>query len=320
MKHSNLAKSPSYYELFAVIEAKRSMSGEDKAFEQLLVYTCIRVCLLGPNEAVFASMVMDVTTKPGRKAFVEFLVNCSFCDTDQLGLDPTMTYLEDIKCWRIECPTEDGEEVPSYVYSDKVIVAANRLFGRHMRCFLGSLDMLPKGSKLKHDVVVKESWLYMADKHCDEIKFLRKIRDALSGKGDIDFEYPRLLHSRCVKLWTGTHDDTKNLYRSLPITTTTGNDGGSGRPAPMWPSCEHRRIVMQPVGEPLRFLKSVLELIIMLHDAMQCHSAILSECSILHCDISTNNILVVRTDSGLMQGMLIDFDCTVDIEVSKGEA
>ncbi|KAJ1672536.1 hypothetical protein EV182_006985, partial [Spiromyces aspiralis] len=73
---ANVAKSPSYYELFAVLEAKRSVSGEDEAFEQLLLYTrqlyasqhdrrfawgvvvCgshVRVCLLGPNEAVFAS-------------------------------------------------------------------------------------------------------------------------------------------------------------------------------------------------------------------------------------------------------------------------
>ncbi|KAJ1675946.1 hypothetical protein EV182_000273 [Spiromyces aspiralis] len=181
MKHSNLAKSPSYYELFAVIEAKRSVSGEDEAFEQLLVYTR---SWTSPQE-------------PGREAFVELLVNCSFCDTN-------------------------------------------------------------------------------------------------------------------------------NLYHGLPITITTGNNGGnddgSGGQAPMWPSREHRRIVMEPVGKPLRFLESVPELIIVLHDAMKCHSAILSECRILHRDISTNNILVVRPESGLVRGMLIDFDCAIDMEGSEGEA
>ncbi|KAJ1675385.1 hypothetical protein EV182_001372 [Spiromyces aspiralis] len=346
-----LAKSPSYYELFAVIEAKCSVSKGNRAFEQLLMYTrqlyasqhdrrfawgvvvCgshVRVCLLGPNKAVFASTVMDVATGPGRKTFVEFLVNCSFCDIDQLGLDPTMTYLEDIKCWKIECPTEDGGEIPSYVYSDKVIVAADRLFGRHTRCFLGSLDMPAEGSELKHDVVVKDSWSHAADKRCDEVKSLRKIRDALSGKEGIDFEYPRLLHGGCVKLWTGATDsdgkpvfiadDTDYLYRGLLITTTTGNDGGSGGPAPVWPSREHRRIVIGSVGESLRSLKSVPELIIVLRDAMKCHSVILSECGILHRDISTNNILVVRPESGLVRGMLIDFDCAVDTEGSEGDA
>ncbi|KAJ1669645.1 hypothetical protein EV182_008666, partial [Spiromyces aspiralis] len=169
------------------------VSGEDRAFEQLLAYTrrlyalqhdrrfawgvvvcgsSVRVCLLDPNEAVFASTVMDVATGPGREAFVEFLVNCSFCNT-------------------------------------------------------------------------------------------------------------------------------KNLYRGLPIiTTTTGNDGGSGGPALIWPSREHRRIVMRPVDEPLWLVKSLPELIIVLRDVMKCHSAVVEECRILHRDISTNIILVVRPELG----------------------
>ncbi|KAJ1673231.1 hypothetical protein EV182_005641, partial [Spiromyces aspiralis] len=350
----DLDKSPGYYELFAVLEAKGSVSKETRVFEQLLVYTrqlyalqhdrrfawgvvvcgsSVRVCLLSPNEPVFASTVMNVATRPGRKAFVEFLVNCSFCDTDQLGLDPTMIYLKHIKCWKIECPTE-GEKGPKYVYSDKVIVAADRLFCRHTRCFLGLLDMPPEGGELKHDVVVKDSWSDAVSTHRDEVEFLREIRNALSVKEDVDFEYPRLLHGGCVKLWTGATDgdgkpvfiadDTDYLYRDLPITTTTGNDGGnndgSSGPAPMWPSREHQRIVMQPVGRPLRLAESVPELIIMLCNVMQCHGTILSECGILHCDISTSNILVVWTDSGLVRGMLIDFDCATYIKGSKSEA
>ncbi|KAJ1676609.1 hypothetical protein EV182_007844, partial [Spiromyces aspiralis] len=36
---ANVAKSPSYYELFTVLEAKGSVSKENRVFEQLLVYT-----------------------------------------------------------------------------------------------------------------------------------------------------------------------------------------------------------------------------------------------------------------------------------------
>ncbi|KAJ1676253.1 hypothetical protein EV182_008563, partial [Spiromyces aspiralis] len=205
-----------------------------------------------------------------------------------------MTYLEDIECWKIECPMVDRKDAPSYVYFDKVIVAADRLFGRHTRCFLGSLKMPPEGSELRHDVVVKDSWSDAVSTHRDEVKFLRKISADLGRKENINFEYPRLLHGGCVKFWIGAADgdgkpvsiadNADYLYRDLPITTTTttttGNDGGnndgSGGPAPIWPSREHRRIVMQPVGEPLRSLKSVPELIIVLRDAMRCHSAILS--------------------------------------------
>ncbi|KAJ1675931.1 hypothetical protein EV182_000290 [Spiromyces aspiralis] len=77
---------------------------------------------------------------------------------------------------------------------------------------------------------------------------------------------------------------------------------------------------MQPVGEPLRLVENVPELIIVLRDAMRCHSAIFNECGILHRDISTRNILVVRPESGHVRGMLIDFDCAVDMEDSEGEA
>ncbi|KAJ1677676.1 hypothetical protein EV182_005664, partial [Spiromyces aspiralis] len=231
-----------------------------------------------------------------------------------------MTYLEDIKCWKIECPTEDGGDGPRCVYFDKMIVIADRLFGRHTRCFLGSFKRPTEGSKLRHDVVVKDSWSHATDKHCDEIEFLRKIRRALSGKEDIDFEYPRLLCGGRVKVPpTGDVDNTDYLYGGLLITTTTGNDGGSGGPAPKWPSREHRRIVMQPVGEPLWLVESVPELIVVLRDAMRCHSAILSECGILHRDISTNNILVVRPESGHVRGMLIDFDCATYNEGSEDE-
>ncbi|KAJ1672952.1 hypothetical protein EV182_006169 [Spiromyces aspiralis] len=58
----------------------------------------------------------------------------------------------------------------------------------------------------------------------------------------------------------------------------------------------------------------------MLRDAIKCYSTIVEECGILHRDISTNNILIVRPELGHVRGMLIDFDCAVDIESSEGEA
>ncbi|KAJ1675462.1 hypothetical protein EV182_001214 [Spiromyces aspiralis] len=144
---ADLDRLLSYYELFAVIEAKCSISGEDEAFEQLLVYTqqvyalqhdrwftwdvvvCgsnVRVCLLGPNEAIW-------------------------------GLDLTIDYFKDIECWKIKCLMEGGKDSPSYIYSDRVIMDADHLFGWHTQCFLGLLDMLPEGSELKHDIVIKDS-------------------------------------------------------------------------------------------------------------------------------------------------------------------
>ncbi|KAJ1812434.1 hypothetical protein LPJ60_006555, partial [Coemansia sp. RSA 2675] len=57
-------------------------------------------------------------------------------------------------------------------------------------------------------------------------------------------------------------------------------------------------------------------------DAMECHRAIVERCQILHRDLSDNNILVVREKS-TVRGLLIDFDCAIDIsegtEDGRGE-
>ncbi|PIA12530.1 hypothetical protein COEREDRAFT_31547, partial [Coemansia reversa NRRL 1564] len=69
----------------------------------------------------------------------------------------------------------------------------------------------------------------------------------------------------------------------------------------------HKRVALSPVGRPLNKLKSVYELVIVIADAMHCHMEIANKCGILHRDISWNNVLF-RRESGLVQGMLIDFD------------
>ncbi|KAJ2057197.1 hypothetical protein GGI17_005772, partial [Coemansia sp. S146] len=50
-----------------------------------------------------------------------------------------------------------------------------------------------------------------------------------------------------------------------------------------------------------------------------CHYVIVKKCKILHRDISDNNILVVRMEDGTVRGLLIDFDCAIDISRDKKE-
>ncbi|KAJ2393695.1 hypothetical protein GGI23_004992 [Coemansia sp. RSA 2559] len=70
---------------------------------------------------------------------------------------------------------------------------------------------------------------------------------------------------------------------------------------------------MSPIGEPLEAVRSVSELLVVLHDAMRCHKAINDDCNVLHRDVSDNNILVVRKgkDGNDVHGLLIDFDCAI---------
>ncbi|KAJ2233697.1 hypothetical protein GGI13_008758, partial [Coemansia sp. RSA 455] len=81
----------------------------------------------------------------------------------------------------------------------------------------------------------------------------------------------------------------------------------------------HRRIVMEPIGEPLRSTTSVAEFVTVVCDVMRCHSAFVNDCGILHRDISPNNILVFRGADGIARGMLIDLDCAIDIDQEKRE-
>ncbi|KAJ1961250.1 hypothetical protein H4R35_007468 [Dimargaris xerosporica] len=78
----------------------------------------------------------------------------------------------------------------------------------------------------------------------------------------------------------------------------------------------HRRMVMTPIAERLDTLKNFNELIVVLADTMACHGKLHSDCNILHRDISTNNIMVVRHD-GRLRGMLIDFDNAIHDEAQS---
>ncbi|KAJ2655614.1 hypothetical protein IWW48_005441, partial [Coemansia sp. RSA 1200] len=69
----------------------------------------------------------------------------------------------------------------------------------------------------------------------------------------------------------------------------------------------HKRLVMSPVGEPLKPAKSFDELIAVLADAMLCHDAVWRHCGIFHRDISNNSILVVRQGERVRE-LLIEFD------------
>ncbi|KAJ2762158.1 hypothetical protein H4S06_000816 [Coemansia sp. BCRC 34490] len=138
----------------------------------------------------------------------------------------------------------------------------------------------------------------------DEVGFLQTIGNELP-KHTGDVLYPELLGGGRVSFEysdTGaTVDDTTasilgDLYNS---------ESADGKVPISFRA--HKRLVMSPVGEPLKTAKSFDELIAVLADAMLCHDAVWRHCGILHRDISDNNILVVRQGERV-RGLLIDFD------------
>ncbi|ORX69545.1 hypothetical protein DL89DRAFT_316891 [Linderina pennispora] len=327
----------SYADIFAIVEAKYSNTRKDKndAYKQLVDYsrhmyaaqpnrrfilgqtscgTEVRVCLFS-NDCIFASNPMDVSISAGRREYIGLLVNLSLCDKDQLGYDPTMTWDSEHEYWIIECPDTTGESSGSqatktYYFRDEV-AKADSLFGRHTRCFLVT-DEDPAGDRIKPKFVVKDSWPEVLQDHDDtrdEVMFMRRITEELANSDVEDLVYPKLKTGGRVSFDTDGgrfEDNTRNVLGPLYSLRKPDNTA--------IPFRVHKRLVMSPIGEPLETVGSVHELIVVLGDAMRCHTEVLRRCNILHRDISDSNILVVREEGKPLRGLLMDFDNALDVK------
>ncbi|KAJ1999139.1 hypothetical protein GGI04_004702 [Coemansia thaxteri] len=337
--------------LMAVVEVKLSSGGSsvNDSFAQLYEYTrqvyaeqfdlrfawgvtvCatkMRVCHFGLDLAL-SSCAMDEATPKGRQDFIKLLVNWSLCEAAQLGRDPTISRVPGMNWWQIECPddpnngaSEDGGCGSSYkpvktYYFSRVICGADHLFGRYTRC-LAATDIEPSeeaeaAGELKPRFVVKDAWP-VADqdttKHsCDEVLLLKRIKKALSVSSSEDLVYSQIAVGGRVNMTVDNalvEDNTDNLYKGVDIPSNI-----------KVPRRAHRRIVTSPIGEPLHEVESVRELILVVGDIMHCHSAISTECSIFYRDISDNNILIVRREGEPTRGLLIDFDCALDLSKER---
>ncbi|KAJ2335939.1 hypothetical protein GGI00_001100 [Coemansia sp. RSA 2681] len=319
-----------YSKLLTILEAKVKRDDSEDATVQLFEYTrqmyqqqhdlrfawgitiCghdVRVCHFGNDKAI-SSRPMDVTTSGGRRSFIELLVNWSLCDDSQLGRDPTMKHLPDLKCWQIDC-LDDATRKSRRYYFSTVICHADRLFGRHTRCFLAT-DLKPKradGYHIEPTVVIKDAWAFaersISKDARDEIKSLNKIKDKLAARKDeLEIIIPEIaVGGRVWFEFGGKHieDNTNSVY-GLVLKKAKKDI----------PFRAHRRIVMSPIGKPLHTVESADEFATVVCDAMRCHDSIVQHCGILHRDISENNVLVVR-QNGISRGLLIDFDCAIDM-------
>ncbi|KAJ2068800.1 hypothetical protein GGH13_004773, partial [Coemansia sp. S155-1] len=327
--------------------------------------THVRVCLFGPDRAK-SSLLIDISKPEGRRAFIKVLVHWSLCEESQLGRDPTMEYLRDLKCWQIACPDKAGSMGKGadvkYYYFTTVSCQADRLFGRHTRCFLATdirpTEMVSDNNPLRPKFVIKDSWAFSkrnaSEDTRDEVRSLEKVKACLLAKAaERDIIIPKIeVGGRVSFLRNGgwVEDNTDTLYGREKLVadkadTVRGpgeladnnaddvnelselaedNADDANKPGEVRSDDDlyfraHRRIVMEPIGEPLRSTTSVAEFVTVVCDVMRCHSAFVNDCSILHRDISPNNILVFRGDDGIARGMLIDLDCAIDIDQEKRE-
>ncbi|KAJ2827378.1 hypothetical protein IWW50_001924 [Coemansia erecta] len=332
--HTGNPGRPTYPRMFAIVEAKPDTSDSNmrKGFAQLVEYSkgiywtqhnrrflwgivsggsMVKVCVLGPN-FILASPFMDVTTSEGRMELITQLVSWSFCELHKLGYDPTIRFNRKHKCVTIDMDyivnSDGSEQAQKTYYLRKIVVFAERIFGRHTRCFVAS-EQPPSARDSSGDILIKDAWPEAneleAEDTRDESKHLEAITNGLKGHDDVKGMYPGFVGGGRVKLLGARGEIFEDTTR-----TVVGDE--------VWNQMDgvalrvHKRIAMRGVGEPLKSLRSIPELIVVIRDVMRCHAAILKHCRILHRDISEGNILVRRDDTGV-HGMLIDFDHAIDI-------
>ncbi|KAJ2645798.1 hypothetical protein IWW40_005852, partial [Coemansia sp. RSA 1250] len=307
---------PSYRRLFAVVEAKGGSTPADQtdAFEQLILYSknmyavqhnrrllwgitacgaVVKACLFGPN-FMLASTGMDLGSEEGRSELVRLIVYWSFCELDKLGYDPSVRFNREHGCMEIDVvPPGNGDGTGKQTfYSCEVITVAERVFGRHTRCFIAHRDpasAIERVKVAKSGIIIKDAWPEAAehakDDDRDEARYLRKIHEELPGDR-YDGMYPEFLEGGRVHL--GNEDTTQQFVGDSVWRQLNEHAEREGKQMALR---VHKRIVMKGIGKPLKTINSCLELIIVVADVMNCHSGIVEHCNILHQDISTANIL-----------------------------
>ncbi|KAJ2089061.1 hypothetical protein IW140_005090 [Coemansia sp. RSA 1813] len=327
--------SPNYKDMFAIDELKRQEKESLNASTQLVDYTRniyanqdhrrfawgLTMCgtkvrsYLFHHDGIRATSEMDFASPGGRERLVTLLVHWSFCGFHRLGYDTSMTRLKKTNGWEIRCPNHDDHDKRNsftlYVTTG-TILNASALFGRHTRCYTAKR----KDGRSDVEVVLKDSWslprdLIKQDASSavpNEARNLRLIKENFSGE-DLSFSYPQVVASGRVKLLVDgkyVTDDTLAIYEY--------DDRDEEQ---MYRA--HSRIVTTPVGGFIKGVKNQAELVLVLSDAMECHSAILKKCGLLHRDISVNNILVIRNDGEdslrrPVKGLLIDYDHAISVD------
>ncbi|KAJ2389641.1 hypothetical protein H4S02_002264 [Coemansia sp. RSA 2611] len=315
-----------YAQSVALVEVKRYDSEETAAFDQLALYTpglyatqvnrrfawgltiCgthVRACLF-IHDNILASEVMDVATEPGRKQFVTLLVNWAMCESQRLGYDPTIQYNSETSQWEIDVWDDESRVTHTYIH-ERTLFDTSSQFGRRTRCFIASAKE-NSGEQPAQKVLIKDAWAptEFPDSEVvrDELSNLRTIRDKLGADDALAGTYSHLEAGGVVQQMQTkqkTADDTTgSIFADIDAAVLEDV-----------PARIHRRVATTPVGEQLKSVRSVDELIVVVGDVMMAHTAIVRQCDILHRDLSTNNIMFCRDDDGMVRGLLIDFDNAV---------
>ncbi|KAJ1662852.1 hypothetical protein EV178_005508 [Coemansia sp. RSA 1646] len=341
---AELEDRPELDETFAYMELKRHEADMDDAYAQLFRYTkelymaqhdrrfiwgmvmcntTVHACIFGPNYAA-ASKSMKLTVSTGRKEFIRLFVNWSFCDSRKLGYDPAISYDYNLQCLVIQADSSDNKTTKTF-YSREVIVCAERMFGRHTRCFKATAkepsppdenDTRKPHEQMDCNIFIKTAWAEAPENAAadgrDEARHLADITARLKDIASVEGMYPKL-YEGCNSGRVRFTDPVSGISYEDTSKTVLGDDVWGQLVDRNTALRVHKHMYTRGIGKPIKYIKSVPEFIIVAADVMRCHWEIIGKCDILHRDISVNNMLVRRNTNGEARGMLIDFDHSIAI-------
>lgn len=195
------------------------------------------------------------------------------------------------------------------------IACREGLVGTGTTCYLAR----PSGSN-RWDYVLKFKWRWARQRPEDE---LLRLAQETCGRCAISLDHYEEIKST-AKLRAGLRWGTHARFSSEQHADSTRRDvEGLRQPTGLADYTEKTDnyfqnriltcVVTSPAGRPLETFRSLLELLQVFRDAVQCHQSLYLDAEILHRDISAGNMIILDNQQGGTRGMLIDLDVAIHL-------
>ncbi|KAF6765518.1 hypothetical protein DFP72DRAFT_798204 [Ephemerocybe angulata] len=261
----------------------------NRLFVRVLVITEKRVRLIQYDRAgALYTPLINYHDNP--HMLIRFVVGLASRYEDQLGLDTS-----------VQWGTQGGRKTPVIITITDPFTGLPRVYTMlTVRPFINRADLCGRGTRMWDvtdkdggDLVLKDAWSTGA-------------------------------HGKPEHVYLAKAEGIEGVQRLVDYEDRTGRPNGeirSFRPASVWRPFTNKsfqRIVTPLYGSPIERFNDEAELLEALHDAIAAHRKLL-ERGVLHCDISTGNILFGegKNPSPGLRGILIDLDYATEVDYTR---
>ncbi|KAJ2832801.1 NADPH-adrenodoxin reductase [Coemansia furcata] len=266
-----------------------------------IAFRWIRAYVFGPDD-VWASNKLDISDVEGRQTFISLLVGWSLSSVDRLGFDPTIRYVLngsagvpylEIDVHNVDAST--GQVEKHTYYSKRCIGGAERRTGRHDRCFAASSN--PESMDTL-TFLIKDAWSISGNGPTDDMRenlLLNVLRAEFDKSSEFGGSFSQPVSTGSVYVSRGdtlVADSTDTAFGNLPNSSKVR---------------QHRRTVVQWVGNPISAADDPNQIVIAVADVMIALNEAYTKCKIVHGNINDQAIFIQKTTCGV-KGVLGESD------------